>query len=72
MTFFNTRAFNISGFNIATKKAARLTMSMALAAGLGAVSITAAHAQDVTLRGASMFDGDHAFTKTMVKFAICL
>ena len=37
-----------------------------------AVSLTAAVpavAQDVTLRGASMFDDNHAFTKTMRKFA---
>jgi tripartite ATP-independent transporter DctP family solute receptor len=59
MTFFST----------ATQKAARLTMSMALATGLGAISMTAANAADTTLRGASMFDDNHAFTKTMVKFA---
>jgi tripartite ATP-independent transporter DctP family solute receptor len=51
-----------------TTKAARLTMSVALATGLSAASITAAYAQDVTLRGASMFDENHAFTKTMRKF----
>lgn len=59
MTFLNTVA----------RTATRLTMTMALATGLGAASITAASAQDVTLRGASMFDDNHAFTKTMVKFA---
>lgn len=52
-----------------TKKAARVTTGVALAAGLSAVSLTAAYAQDVTLRGASMFDDNHAFTKTMRKFA---
>ena len=52
-----------------TTKAARLTLGVALASGLGAVSVTSASAQDVTLRGASMFDDNHAFTKTMVKFA---
>ena len=31
--------------------------------------MTATYAQEVTLRGASMFDEKHAFTKTMVKFA---
>ena len=50
----------------ATAKAAK---GLALAAGISAVSVTAAFAQDVTLRGASMFDDNHAFTKTMVKFA---
>ncbi|WP_299968730.1 TRAP transporter substrate-binding protein [uncultured Roseobacter sp.] len=38
-------------------------------AAISATSITAAHAEDVTLRGASMFDENHAFTKTMQKFA---
>ncbi len=59
MTFFST----------ATKKAARLTLGMALATGIGAAAATSALAQDITLRGASMFDENHAFTKTMVKFA---
>ena len=52
-------------FNNTLKKA----MGLALATGLSAVSMTAAYAQDVTLRGASMFDEEHAFTKTMQKFA---
>ncbi|SMX47859.1 TRAP transporter substrate-binding protein [Maliponia aquimaris] len=51
-----------------TKKAARVTMGVMLATGLSAASMTAALAQDVTLRGASMFDENHAFTKTMRKF----
>ena len=55
-------------FNIATKTAARLTMGVALATGLTAASLTAANAEEVTLRGVSMFDNNHAFTKTMVKF----
>ncbi|WP_146591624.1 TRAP transporter substrate-binding protein [Puniceibacterium confluentis] len=38
-------------------------------AAVVAATISAASAQDVTLRGASMFDENHAFTKTMVKFA---
>ncbi len=42
---------------------------MALATALSAASFTAASAESVTLRGASMFDDNHAFTKTMVKFA---
>lgn len=55
--------------SIVTKKAARVATGVAFAAGLSAASITAAYAQDVTLRGASMFDDNHAFTKTMRKFA---
>ena len=27
-----------------------------------------AHAQDITLRGASLFDNDHAYSKTLIKF----
>ena len=38
-------------------------------AGLLTAAASAASAQDMTLRGASMFDEDHAFTKTMVRFA---
>jgi TRAP-type C4-dicarboxylate transport system substrate-binding protein len=56
-------------FNIATKKVVHLTMSLALATVLGAASVTTASADSVTLRGASMFDDNHAFTKTMVKFS---
>ncbi len=51
------------------KATAQAAKGLALAAGISAVSVTAAFAQDVTLRGASMFDDNHAFTKTMVKFA---
>ena len=51
-----------------TKQAARLTKSVALAASISAVSMTAAYAQDVTLRGASMFDEEHAFTQTLREF----
>jgi tripartite ATP-independent transporter DctP family solute receptor len=56
-------------FNVATKKVVHLTMSLALATVLGAASVTTASADSVTLRGASMFDNNHAFTKTMVKFS---
>lgn len=51
----------MSYFRIATN----LLKGTALAATLLASSATA---QDVTLRGASMFDEDHAFTKTMREF----
>ena len=51
------------------KATAQAAKGLALAAGISAVSVTAAFAQDVTLRGASMFDENHAFTKTMMKFA---
>lgn len=38
------------------------------AVGLITALVGTAQAQDVTLRGASLFDEDHAYTKTMVKF----
>ena len=56
-------------FETAKEKARGLSKAIVMAAGLGAVTLTGANAQDVTLRGASMFDDNHAFTKTMVKFA---
>ena len=46
----------------------KLAVSLPVAAVLGAALTTASFAQEVTLRGASMFDDKHAFTKTMVKF----
>ncbi|MGR3724077.1 TRAP transporter substrate-binding protein [Abyssibius alkaniclasticus] len=39
------------------------------AALFGALAASGAGAQEVTLRGASMFDEAHAFTRTMVRFA---
>ena len=50
------------------KTVRNLALSLPLAAGLGAAVTANAFAQEVTLRGASMFDDKHAFTKTMVKF----
>ncbi|MEL7281149.1 MAG: TRAP transporter substrate-binding protein [Pseudomonadota bacterium] len=54
-------------------KAKRCTLStalgLALALGIGGMTTTSSSAADVTLRGASMFDNNHAFTKTMVRFA---
>ncbi|MGC1497942.1 MAG: TRAP transporter substrate-binding protein [Sulfitobacter sp.] len=52
-----------------TNKRKTILGAVAMAAGLGMSAMTPAFAQDVTLRGASMFDNNHAFTKTMVKFA---
>jgi len=49
-------------FNILAKKAIKATLVGVALTGL----VTSASAQ--TLRGASMFDNEHAFTKTMVKF----
>ena len=46
----------------------KLAVSLPVAAVLGAALTTTSFAQEVTLRGASMFDDKHAFTKTMVKF----
>ena len=45
----------------------RTTLAGALA--IAVASALPAASQDVTLRGASMFDDNHAFTKTMVRFA---
>ncbi|WP_424933330.1 TRAP transporter substrate-binding protein [Amaricoccus macauensis] len=45
-----------------------LTMRSILAAAIAALSLGSAQAQDITLRGASMFDEEHAFTKTLRKF----
>ncbi len=39
-----------------------------VAAAIVAATIGSAQAQDITLRGASMFDEEHAFTKTLRKF----
>ncbi|AKI00235.1 TRAP-type C4-dicarboxylate transport system, periplasmic component [Hoeflea sp. IMCC20628] len=49
--------------------AKRLVQSATFAIGLATAATTGVHADEITLRGASMFDNDHAFTKTMVKFA---
>lgn len=56
-------------FNKAKRKTLGLTLGLALTAGLSAVMAGTSYAQEVTLRGASMFDDNHAFTKTMRKFA---
>ena len=47
----------------------RMILGLALAAGMSAVSAVNVQAEEIALRGASMFDDNHAFTKTMVKFA---
>jgi TRAP-type C4-dicarboxylate transport system substrate-binding protein len=44
-----------------------LLAASALALALGSIGLPA-HAQVITLHGASQFNDDHAFTKTMVKF----
>lgn len=56
-------------FNKAKRKTLGLTLGLALTAGLSTVMAGTSYAQEVTLRGASMFDDNHAFTKTMRKFA---
>lgn len=43
-------------------------MKGALVATTIALSTTAAFAADMTLRGASLFDNDHAYSKTLIKF----
>lgn len=45
------------------RKLAGLTI-LAVSAGL-----SSAHAAEVTLRGASLFDNDHAYSKTLIKFS---
>lgn len=45
------------------------SLAGALALAVGIAMALPALAQDVTLRGASMFDENHAFTKTMREFA---
>ncbi|MEP2533090.1 TRAP transporter substrate-binding protein [Shimia sp.] len=47
----------------------RKAIAGALALAVGVAAAMPAFAQDVTLRGASMFDDNHAFTKTMREFA---
>ncbi len=47
----------------------RKTLAGALALAVGFAASIPAAAQDITLRGASMFDDNHAFTKTMREFA---
>lgn len=47
----------------------QLTLGVALAASVAVAPTISAKAEEITLRGASMFDGEHAFTKTMVKFS---
>jgi TRAP-type transport system periplasmic protein len=42
---------------------------MSAASVAATLTMSAAHAEAVTLRGASMFDENHAFTKTLEKFA---
>ncbi len=42
--------------------------SVALTAAVAVLGVSAASADTITLNGASQFDDDHAFTKTMVKF----
>lgn len=46
-------------------KVKRAALSMVMVAGIGAISTTSVFAADVTLRGASMFDEEHAYTKTL-------
>lgn len=46
-------------------KVKRAALSMVMVAGIGAVSTSTVFAEDVTLRGASMFDEEHAYTKTL-------
>jgi TRAP-type C4-dicarboxylate transport system substrate-binding protein len=42
-------------------------MSGAVIAGMAVLAVTAAKAEDVTLRGASLFDNEHAYSKSLIK-----
>lgn len=53
MTFMNSTAKLVAG---------------ALVAGSLALSATAANAADTTFRGASLFDNNHAYSKTLIRF----
>ena len=46
----------------------RLT-GVAAFVGLLTTFVSVSHAADVTLRGASLFDNDHAYSKTLIKFS---
>ena len=46
-----------------------LALGLALTVGFTTVGAQTSQAEEITLRGASMFDENHAFTKTMRKFA---
>ncbi|WP_341212955.1 TRAP transporter substrate-binding protein [uncultured Limimaricola sp.] len=45
-----------------------ITLKAALATAVTLVTLGTAQAQEITLRGASMFDEEHAFTRTLRKF----
>jgi tripartite ATP-independent transporter DctP family solute receptor len=63
MTFFDNAKRNTM------KKTMSLALGLAMTVGFSAVGTVNSQAEEVTLRGASMFDDNHAFTKTMRKFA---
>ena len=45
-------------------------LASAAIAGLATLgAMTSVNAADLTLRGASLFDNEHAYTKTLIKFA---
>ena len=43
-------------------------MTSAAVAGLAVMAVTSAGAADLTLRGASLFDNEHSYSKTLIKF----
>ena len=43
-------------------------IASAAVAGLAVIAVGSAGAADLTLRGASLFDNDHAYSKTLIKF----
>ena len=56
-------------FDNAKRKTLAMALGLAMTAGLTGLGVSETRANETTLRGASMFDDNHAFTKTMRKFA---
>ncbi len=48
-------------------KIVKRLMTCLAVASVAALAVGAAKAQDVTLRGASLFDNNHAYSKTLIK-----
>lgn len=49
-------------------KSIKKTLICAVVAGCASLAGTAAHAAELTLRGASLFDNEHAYSKTLIRF----
>jgi len=51
------------------KKTVKQRLIGVAVAALAGLAVTSASAADITLRGASLFDNEHAYSKTLIKFA---